>query len=64
MTSLKRKWSVKTQRFLQAFQKPFEDISTAAGRIFSPRDDNYPATGAQPFAGDIPDAHHRHQAPW
>ena len=64
MTSLKRRWSVKTQRMLRACQQPFEAIAPAAGRIFSPRDDDYPATGAQPFEGDIPDAHHRHQAPW
>ncbi|MEA5582209.1 hypothetical protein VB620_12765 [Nodularia harveyana UHCC-0300] len=27
-------------------------ISEAVNRIFSPRDDEYPATGVQPFEGD------------
>ncbi len=27
-------------------------LSEAVSRIFGPRDDNYPATGAQPFTGD------------
>ena len=64
MTSLKRRWSVKTQRILQAFQKPFEDVSVAAGRIFSPSDDDYPATGTQPFEGDVPDARYRRHSSW
>lgn len=38
----------------------FTYISGAASRIFSPRDDNYPATGVQPFEGDIADDKHRH----
>ncbi|WP_236143128.1 MULTISPECIES: hypothetical protein [Nostocales] len=29
-------------------------LSGAVSRIFSVRDDNYPATGVQPFNGDIP----------
>jgi cobalamin biosynthesis Mg chelatase CobN len=49
MTSLKRRWSVKVQRMLRAGQQPFEAIATATGRIFSPRNDDYPATGAQPL---------------
>ncbi|MHC5760464.1 MULTISPECIES: hypothetical protein [unclassified Nostoc] len=28
-------------------------ILGAVSRIFAPRDDNYPATGVQPFEGDI-----------
>ncbi|MBU7582187.1 MAG: hypothetical protein KAF91_04635 [Nostoc sp. TH1S01] len=35
-------------------------ISSAASRIFSPRDDNYPETGVQPFDGDIADDKRRH----
>jgi hypothetical protein len=34
-------------------------ILGAASRIFGPRDDNYPATGVQPFEGDIDDHKHR-----
>lgn len=30
-------------------------ISEAVSRIFSPRDDDYPATGVQPFEGDPAD---------
>lgn len=33
-------------------QKVIRYISSAAMRIFSPGDDNYPATGVQPFGGD------------
>ena len=36
----------------------FDDLiqyfSGAVTRIFTPRDDAYPATGVQPFEGDIP----------
>ncbi len=31
----------------------FGAIAEAALRIFSPHDDNYPATGAQPFSGEL-----------
>jgi hypothetical protein len=64
MTSLKRRWSVKTRRTLRAWRQPFEAIATAAGRLFSPRDDDYPKIGAQPFEGDIPDARYRYHASW
>ncbi|MBE7385701.1 MAG: hypothetical protein F6J95_030455 [Leptolyngbya sp. SIO1E4] len=43
---------------VRVFQGMFEDVSKAAGRIFSPNDDNYPETGVQPFDGDIPDQRH------
>lgn len=40
--------------------KVFSDVrqyfSEAVARIFSPRDDEFPATGVQPFEGDI----HKH----
>ncbi|MBE9206625.1 hypothetical protein IQ244_08865 [Nostoc sp. LEGE 06077] len=35
-------------------------IFGAVKRIFAPRDDNYPATGIQPFEGDVADDKHRH----
>jgi len=35
-------------------------ISGAVSRIFGPKDDDYPATGVQPFEGDIADHKHRH----
>ncbi|MGF1459009.1 MAG: hypothetical protein ACFBSG_08275 [Leptolyngbyaceae cyanobacterium] len=63
MTSLKRRWLVKTQRMLRACQQPFDAVAQASGRIFSPGDDDYPATGAQPFEGDIPNTHHHHNNP-
>jgi hypothetical protein len=33
-------------------QKVFRYIISAVARIFSPNDDNYPATGVQPFEGE------------
>lgn len=36
-------------------QQVIRNISSAAIRIFSPSDDNYPATGVQPFEGDPAD---------
>lgn len=62
MTSMKRRVSVKMKAMVRAFQGLFEDISKAAGRIFSPNDDDYPETGVQPFGGDIPDDHHQHSS--
>ncbi|MBE9008329.1 hypothetical protein IQ259_25550 [Fortiea sp. LEGE XX443] len=35
-------------------------ILGAVKRIFSPRDDNYPASGVQPFEGDIADDKHKY----
>ncbi|MBD2435851.1 hypothetical protein [Nostoc sp. FACHB-110] len=35
-------------------------VSDAVSRIFGPKDDNYPATGVQPFEGDITDSKHKH----
>lgn len=64
MTSLKRRWSVKVQRMLRTCRQPFEMIAIAAGRIFSPSDDDYPKTGTQPFEGDISDTHYRQRASW
>ncbi len=36
-------------------QQVIRYILGAASRIFSPTDDQYPATGVQPFEGEIPD---------
>lgn len=36
-------------------QQVIRNISSAAIRIFSPSDDNYPATDVQPFEGDPAD---------
>jgi len=33
-------------------QQVIRYIASAVTRIFSPTDDNYPATGVQPFEGD------------
>ncbi len=40
----------------QSVQQSTVWILNAAKRIFSPSDDDYPETGVQPFAGDIPEA--------
>lgn len=42
----------------QSIKKPTVWVLEAAKRIFSPRDDNYPETGVQPFEGDISEASH------
>ncbi|MBW4645615.1 MAG: hypothetical protein KME23_21950 [Goleter apudmare HA4340-LM2] len=44
------------QAIQEVTQKVINYISVAAARIFSPRDDDYPATGIQPFEGDSADA--------
>lgn len=62
MTSMKRKVFVKVAVMVRAFRGLFEDVSKAAGRIFSPNDDEYPESGVQPFGGDIPDRQHRHSS--
>lgn len=46
------------QSITQVPQKVINYISVGVGRIFSPRDDNYPATGVQPFEGDPPEEKH------
>ncbi|MGB3496469.1 MAG: hypothetical protein WBA57_27325 [Elainellaceae cyanobacterium] len=47
------------KKMMRASQATVENILKAAGRIFSPNDDDYPETGVQPFGGDVPDEHHR-----
>ena len=36
----------------ERLQLSVQYVSEAVSRIFSPRDDDYPATGTQPFEGD------------
>ncbi|MFQ4141593.1 hypothetical protein [Chlorogloeopsis sp. ULAP02] len=40
------------QAILELPQKVIRYVSSAAVRIFSPPDDNYPETGVQPFEGE------------
>ncbi|WP_341529376.1 hypothetical protein WKK05_08745 [Nostoc sp. UHCC 0302] len=51
--------STKLQQFFQSIKEVpaqiINYISSGAARIFAPKDDDYPATGVQPFEGDIPD---------
>jgi hypothetical protein len=46
------------QSIKEAPQKIINFISGAVARIFSPRDDNYPETGTQPFEGDSAEKKH------
>lgn len=39
----------------QQFMRYVSDAVAPVTRIFSPTDDNYPATGVQPFEGDPAD---------
>ena len=41
-----------SQALKEAPQKIINYILGAVSRIFSPRDDNYPETGTQPFEGE------------
>ncbi len=41
------------QAIVEAPQKVFRYIYDAFVRIFSPRDDDYPETGVQPFEGEF-----------
>jgi hypothetical protein len=38
----------------QSIKQSTDWVLTAAKRIFSPNDDDYPKTGVQPFEGDYP----------
>ncbi|MCH9054455.1 nicotinate phosphoribosyltransferase [Parathermosynechococcus lividus] len=38
----------------QKLQGMMEFLMEAFGRIFTPRNDHYPSTGAQPFSGTRP----------
>ncbi len=39
-------------KVVEWFNSLLQYIEGGIARIFSPRDDNYPATGEQPFTGD------------
>ncbi|MGF1988395.1 MAG: hypothetical protein RMY62_011090 [Nostoc sp. ZfuVER08] len=49
----------KIRQFINSIQeflgKIINYILTAVSRTFSPKDDDYPASGVQPFEGDIAD---------
>jgi hypothetical protein len=40
---------------ISAFKQMIRYIAKAMARIFGPTDDQYPATGVQPFEGELPD---------
>jgi hypothetical protein len=42
----------------QQFKNLLSYVSGAMSRIFGVSDDEYPATGVQPFSGDPPDRRH------
>lgn len=44
-----------SHNFLQTIQEAINYLFGAVSRIFGVRDDDYPATGVQPFEGDIPE---------
>ncbi|WP_414544311.1 hypothetical protein [Nostoc sp. CCY0012] len=46
------------QSIINIFQQLITYISEAVNKIFSPRDDDYPETGVQPFEGDPSDKKH------
>lgn len=48
----------KMQSIINSFQQLINYISEAVNKIFSPRDDDYPETGVQPFEGDPSDKKH------
>ncbi|WP_414566490.1 MULTISPECIES: hypothetical protein [unclassified Anabaena] len=48
----------KMQSIINIFQQLITYISEAVNKIFSPRDDDYPETGVQPFEGDPSDKKH------
>lgn len=49
-------------RITKAFTSVITYVSDAASRIFGLNDDNYPATGTQPFNGDPNDKKHNPKA--
>lgn len=52
MSTLK-KLQQRFQNILSVPQRVIQDILGAVSRIFSPTDDQYPATGVQPFEGEV-----------
>lgn len=49
------KWGQMLKAVLEMPKKFVTYITSAAARTFSPDDDDYPATGVQPFEGEIND---------
>jgi hypothetical protein len=47
------KWGEILKAAIEMPRKFIAYITSAAARTFSPDDDNYPATGVQPFEGEI-----------
>jgi nucleoid-associated protein YgaU len=45
-------WEKMFKAILEMPQKVVRNITTGVARIFSPNDDDYPATGVQPFEGE------------
>lgn len=56
MSTSKKLWQP-LEYIFQAPQQVLSYIAGAVRRIFGPTDDQYPATGVQPFEGDITDEH-------
>jgi hypothetical protein len=53
--SISKKLQQLTQNTLYVPQRVIQYILGAVSRIFSPTDDQYPATGVQPFEGEVSD---------
>lgn len=53
MTDIKEKSGI-WQEIVELPQKLVRYLYGGVVRIFTPRDDNYPETGVQPFEGDRP----------
>ncbi len=50
-------------RFAKVFRDSMGFLTDAVSRVFGLDDDNYPATGVQPFGGDVKNRrHHRHES--
>lgn len=50
--SSNNKWKSSYKNVLEVPRKWVRYIITSTTRIFSPNDDDYPATGIQPFTGE------------
>jgi hypothetical protein len=61
--SIFKKVQRKIQHLFIAIQRVIQYIAKPVTRIFSPTDDQYPATGVQPFTGEPADKK-RHDGSW
>jgi hypothetical protein len=52
------RWRQAAQTIKELPQRIIGFVSGAVTRIFAPSDDDYPATGVQPFEGDPADDRH------